>query len=73
MLMKVMTDHKSLKYLITTKKLTSKQTKGAVFLLEYNFIINYQSSKKNNKIDALTCKLNKRPIDNKNERLEHRI
>ena len=39
----------------------------------YNFVISYQSYKKNNKADALICKLNKRPIDNNDKRLEYQI
>ena len=46
---KVLTDHKGLEYFRSTKKLTPKQAKWAEFLLEYNFIISYQSGKKTKK------------------------
>ena len=56
---------------MTTKKLTLRQARWAKFLSKYNFIISYQSGKKNKKADALTRKPNKRPINENNERLEH--
>ena len=69
----MLTDHKKLEYFMTTKKLTFKQARYAEFLLKYNFIISYQSGKKNNKADALTCKLNKRPVDGNNKKLKHHM
>ena len=68
---KVLTDHKGLEYFMTTKKLTPRQARWAEFLLEYNFIISYQSGKKNEKADALTRQPGERPISKDNERLEH--
>ena len=70
---KVLTDHKGLEYFMTTKKLSPRQARWAEFLSEYNFIISYQSGKKNEKADALTRKPNERPISEDNERLEHRM
>ena len=58
---------------MTTKKLTPRQARWAEFLLEYNFIINYQSGKKNEKADALTRKPNERPVTEDDKRLEHRM
>ena len=66
----VLTDHKGLEYFMTTKKLTSRQVRWAEFLLEFNFVISYQSGKKNDKADALTRKPNERPHGN-DKRLEH--
>lgn len=37
----VLTDHKRLKYFITTKKLTPRQLRWAELLSEFNFIISY--------------------------------
>ena len=71
--MKVLTDYKGLEYFMTTKKLTPRQARWAEFLSEYNFIISYQSGKKNEKADALTRKPNERPINEDNEKLEHRM
>ena len=56
---KVLTDHKGLEYFMTTKKLTPRQARWAKFLSEFNFVVTYQSGKKNNKADALTKKPNK--------------
>ena len=44
--MKVLTDHKNLKYFMNIKKLTLRQAKLAEFLSKYNFFISYQSGKK---------------------------
>ena len=54
----MLTNYKRLEYLITTKKLSPRQAKWAKFILEYDFIISYQSGKKQ-KANALTCKPNK--------------
>ena len=52
---------------MTIKKLTPRQVRWAEFLFEFNFVISYQSDKKNDKTDMLTWKLNERPIENKNK------
>ena len=65
-LVKVLTDHKGLEYFMSTKKLTPRQARWAEFLSEYNFIISYQSGKKNEKADALTRKPNERPVERDN-------
>ena len=70
---KVLTDHKGLEYFMTTEKLTPRQAKWVEFLLEYNFIISYQSGKKNEKANALTKKPNEQTINENNERLKHRM
>ena len=70
---KVLTDHKGLEYFMTTKKLTPRQVRWAEFLSEFNFVISYQSGKKNDKADALTRKPNERPVDDNDERREHRV
>ena len=70
---KVLTDHKGLEYFMTTKKLTSSQARWAEFLSEYNFVISYQSGKKNEKTDALTRKPNECPVDGNDKRLEHQM
>ena len=68
---KVLTDHKGLEYFITIKKLTSRQVKWAEFLSEFNFVISYQSGKKNDKADALTRKPNEKPTENENKQCQH--
>lgn len=47
--MKVITNYKSLKYSITTKKLMKCQAYLAQNLFSFNFIISYIPSKKNQK------------------------
>lgn len=69
----VLTDHKRLKYFMTTKKLTLRQMRWVEFLLEFNFVINYQSSKKNDKADALTQKPEACFTDKKDEQLEYHM
>ena len=61
----VLIDYKGLGYFMTTKKLTPKQAKWVVFLSKFNFKVTYQSEK-NNKANALTRNLNKRPINKNN-------
>ena len=43
---KVLTNHKGLKYFMTTKKLTPKQARWVEFLSEFNFKVTYQTEKK---------------------------
>ena len=69
----VLIDHKSFKYFITTKKLTLRQVKQAEFLSKFNFVINYQSGKKNDKADALTKKPKKQLTNDENKQYKHSI
>ena len=71
--MKVLTDHKGLEYFMTTKKLTLQQVRWVEFLSEFNFVISYQSGKKNNKADALTRKPNKWLTNDEDERHKHSV
>lgn len=71
--LKVLTDYKNLKYFITTKKLMPRQAKWAEFLSEVNFVITYQSWKKNDKAKTLTKRPNKQLINNKNKRQKHKM
>ncbi len=64
---KVITDHKSLEYFITTKKLSRRQACWVEFLSGFNFIISYTPSRKNGKADSVTCQLNDCPIDDHND------
>ena len=43
------------------------------FLLEFNFVISYQSGKKNDKANALTRKPKKRPTNNENKQCKHSV
>ena len=73
LLVKVLTDHKRLEYFMTTKKLIPQQIKWAEFLLEFNFVISYQSGKKNDKANALIRKPNERPTENENKQQQYRM
>ena len=73
LLVKVLTDHKSLKYFMTTKKLTLRQVRWAEFLSEFNFVISYQSGKKNDKANALMRKPNQRLTYGENKRHKYSI
>ena len=66
---KIFTDHKSLEYFMTTKKLTRRQVRWSEFLSQYNFVILYQSGAQNVKADALT----RRPNDQSSEEIEDRL
>ena len=70
---KVFTDHKSLEFFMTTKKLTRRQARWAEFLSEFNFVIVYQTGKNNEKADALTRRPNDKPKDEKDERQQHQL
>ena len=67
----VLTDHKSFEYFMTMKKLMPRQARWVKFLSEFNFIISYQSGKKNNKANALTQKLGDYSADKEDKQLEH--
>lgn len=67
MSIKVITDYKSLKYFITTKKLTRRQTCWAKFLSGFNFVISYTLGKNNGKADALICWPNDSLANNYND------
>ena len=54
MLVKVITDHKSLEYFMTSKKITRYQACWTKFLSKFNFIISYILDKKNQRVDLLT-------------------
>jgi hypothetical protein len=67
----VLTDHKSLKYFMTIKKLNKRQARWVEFLVEFDFKITYQSEKKNDKADSLIRRLEDRSIDESNDRNKH--
>ena len=50
---KVYTDHKNLKYLITIKQLNRRQARWAEFLSKFNFKIMYRPGKQEKKPDVL--------------------
>lgn len=63
---KVIIDHKKLKYIMTKKKLNRRQAYWAEFLSKFNFIISYIAGKKNAKVDVLTQYLNNNSVNDYN-------
>ena len=59
----VITDHKNLKYFMTTKQLSCRQAHWSEFLSQFNFVIQYCSGKLNSCADALICWSNDFPQD----------
>ena len=64
---KVITDQKSLKYFMTTKKLLREQVDWAKFLSEFNFVVFYTPSRENKKAGSLTRQLNDYPANDQND------
>ena len=64
----VLTDHKSLEYFMTTKRLTRRQVRWAEFLADFNFQITYRPGKENGKADALTRRSQDLPADVEDDR-----
>lgn len=64
----VLTDHKSLEYFMTTKKLTRRQARWAEFLAGFNFQVTYRPGKQNEKADSLTRKPGDQPKGNEDDR-----
>ena len=50
----ILTDHKALKYFMTTKKLNARQARWAEFLSQFYFCIQYQPGKQNTLADILS-------------------
>ncbi len=68
---KVITDHKSLEYFMTTKKLTRRQARWAEFLSGFNFVISYTPGKENQKADSLTRRPNDLLSDDSDDSQQH--
>ncbi len=68
MLLKLITDRKSLEYFMTTKKLTQRQICLVESLSKCNFVIFYPQNKENAKPDLLTYCPNITPVDNYDDR-----
>jgi Holliday junction resolvase-like predicted endonuclease len=57
----VITDHKALEWFTTTKKLSRRQARWSEYLTRFDFKIVYRSGRLNQKVDALTRRLQDRP------------
>jgi hypothetical protein len=69
----VLTDHKSLEYFMTTKRLTRRQARWAEFLADYHFQITYRPGRDNQKADALTRRPGDRPEGDQDDRQKEMI
>lgn len=58
MLIKVITNHKSLEYFIIIKNLIKRQIYWIEFLFGFSFVISYTSNKEKQKTDSLIYHLN---------------
>ena len=67
---KVLTDHKNLKYFTTTKPLNRRQTRWSQFLSQFNFQIVYRPGKARGKPEALNRRSGDLPKE-RDERLAH--
>ena len=59
----VLTDHQSLKYFMTTKKLNAQQARWAEFLSQFYFLIKYRPGQQNTLADALSRPLKREDTD----------
>ena len=68
---KVITDYKSLKYFVTTKKLLKRQACWAKFLSRFNFVISYTPDRENRKANSLTYWSSDCPADDQDDRQQY--
>ncbi len=66
-LIKMLIDHKSLKYFMLIKQLNRRQSRWIQFLIDFYFVIIYLFEKSNEKVDSL-IKRTKNVSDKKNDR-----
>ncbi len=64
---KVLTNHKNLKYFMITKQLNRRQSKWVQFLADFHFVITYLFEKSNEKADSLIKRVED-VLDKKNDR-----
>ncbi len=64
-------NHKNLKYFMTVKKLTERQMRWSLILLQYNFFILYLLSKQNERADALSRQKQNVSMNLSDDRVQH--
>ena len=69
---RVLTDHKSLQYFMTTKRLSHRQTRWAEYLSRFDFKIAYRPGRLGQKPDALTRRSQDLPASALDERIANR-
>ena len=70
---KILIDHKALKYFMTTKKLNRRQVRWAEFLADFDFVVSYQAGKIHAKADSFTRKPDDKPTSDENDRQKHQV
>jgi hypothetical protein len=70
-ILKVVSDHRTLEWFMTTKKLNCRQARWAEFLSEFNFRITYRPGKQGGKPDALTRRPGDLPQGVSDDREKH--
>jgi RNase H-like domain found in reverse transcriptase len=69
----VITDHKALGWLITTKKLSRRQARWSEYLTRFDFKIVYRSGRLNQEADDLTRRLQDRPQNDEDLRRKEQM
>jgi hypothetical protein len=69
----IRTDHKSLEYFMTVRKLTERQMRWSLILSKYNFTISYIKGRDNPMADALSRRDQDMPKDTLDNRLQDRM
>ncbi len=64
-------NHKNLKYFMTVRKLTERQIRWSLVLLQYNFFILYLLSKQNERADALLRQKQNVSMNLSDDRVQH--
>ncbi len=67
----ICTDHKNLKYFMTVKKLTERQMRWSLILLQYNFFILYLLDKQNKRADTLSRQKQNVSMNLSDNRVQH--
>jgi transposase InsO family protein len=68
----IRTDHKNLKYFMTTRKLTERQMRWSIILSRYNFAISYIKGATNERADALSRREQDAPNGEADNRIQYR-
>ena len=66
-------DHKIFEYFMITKKLNRRQIKWTEFLIEFDFVIFYQTNKMHAKIDFLTKKFEHKFVSKNDDKQRHQL
>ena len=68
----ILTDHKNLKYFMTTRNLTERQIRWSQLMAEFNFSIHFRAGKKAERPDALSRRVQDVPKRDDDPRLKER-